>query len=412
MRHPASAPGHFYTRDSAEKLPVFFVVIWVLYLLFSPFYIFPKGMPQPADFLLALGIIVALGTEYPRIETRIKPVYLMGGLFVILTMCINLVNYAFYPHPRLLLSMLYYPYNFMIFLYVTWLFYRRPEAMVKISIYALVATLMIQIASTFLMASGYRGARATAGFENPNQLAYWALLTATMVIFLRRLDGQLRPIDYVMLLMAFFLQAIALSKAGIIAFTVFLLFLMVTPFINKIARFLGIVTIVFFSIFLALQPSTLLNIYQHIDFLQNAVERIEGIGTEADDDPGVRGYYRLSQFPFYTVFGAGEGSFERFDPSGRELHSGIATIIFSYGLLGATFFFSFLTLILNRQPWYFILLFLPIILFGLPHQNFRFSHFWVLLGINYGLFLYTRMTSQQNLPKSAHDQQYKKYIYR
>jgi hypothetical protein len=237
------------------------------------------------------------------------------------------------------------------------------------------------------MDGGYRGARATAGFENPNQLAYWSLLTSVMLIFLRRMDVILKPWDYLILLMSGYLQAVALSKAGIIAFAIFLIFLIITPCMGRAAKVLASMILVIFLIFMTFQASTLFDVYNRLDVLTNVVDRIEGIGTEADDSPEVRGYFRLNNFPAYTVFGAGEGSFERFDPTGRELHSGVATMIFSYGIFGATLFFSFLILIMNRQPWYYILLFLPIILFGLPHQNFRFSDFWVLLGVNYGLFL-------------------------
>lgn len=396
----STSPGALFKLDvpyleKNQSLPVFFLAVWVLYLIFSPFYVFPKGTPQPADFLLALGIFAALATEYNNIQIRIRPVYLIGGLFVALAAVINLTNYVFYPHVRLLLTPLYYSYNFAIFLFVTWLFGRAPETMIRYTIYALLASVFIQLGVTAFFDFGYRGARATAGFENPNQLAYWALLTATMVVFARRLEKHLKPIDYIILGIATFLQALALSKAGIIAFTVFLFLLLISPCVTKVAKFFGFMGLVFFLIFLSFQPESLVFVYKNLDALQNVFERIEGIGTEADDSPEVRGYYRLAEFPFYTLVGAGEGSFKRFDPSGRELHSGIATIIFSYGIFGATLFFAFLGMILNKQPWYYILLFSPIILFGLPHQNFRFSHFWVLLGINYGLFLIMRRRERE-----------------
>jgi len=306
----------------------------------------------------------------------------------VLTIGVNVANYMFFPDIRFLLTMLIYPYNFMVFIFIVWMFQKDLERAKRVTFYGLIATVIIQVFILKFADFGYRGYRGTAGFENPNQLAYWALLTAAMVVFLCR-GRKLQAIEWGLLLVLGFIQALALSKAGIIAYSVFIVFILLTPKTNSIAYALILFTFIVGLIFALNDPTKLENVYNKIEPLKNVVARLEGIGDEPDDSPEARGYYRIIENPLYTMVGSGEGAFYRFSAEGynRELHSGIATVIFSYGITGAFLFFGFLFLIVYRQPWYYILLFTPIILFGLPHQNFRFTHFWVFLGLNYGIFL-------------------------
>lgn len=375
-----------------QKIPLFILTIWVLYLVLSPFYVFPKGRPQPADFILMMGIIPILSTMFLSFKIRkIKTVYVIGALFVLTTIGINFINYMFFPDIRFLLTMMIYPYNFCVFLFVVWLFQKDYKTAKNYSFYALIVTILIQLAVIQFFDFGYRGYRGTGGFENPNQLAYWTLLTGTMLIFLKR-DEKLKLIDWLLLCILGFFQALALSKAGLIAYGLLIGFLFLTPKISRKAYIIFFSVIVMTIFYLVMNPTALNQISDSVKPVEHVVERIQGIGSEPDDSVEARGYYRIIEYPLYTLLGAGEGAFARFDKEGyvREIHSGIATILFSYGLIGFTLFTCFLMLVAYRQPWYYILLCLPIILFGLPHQNFRFAHFWVFLGINYGLFLAKR----------------------
>lgn len=381
---------------TSDKISLFILCAWFAYLVLSPFYVFPKGRPQPADFILMLGMLPVVLSYILHKKFKIPSVFLIGGLFVLLTIIINVINYIYFPDIRFLLTAMIYPYNFTVFLFVVWMFQKNYESAVKWTFYGLITTIIIQLFVVMFFESGFRGYRGTAGFENPNQLAYWVLLTAAMIVFLRR-NKKIRLVDWLLLALLTYMQALALSKAGIIAFSIFLLMLFFTPKMPRmgyLVLLLGILGTIFYAIY---DFDNLNRAFSNIEPLKNVVARIEGIGTEPDDSPEARGYYRIIEYPLYSLLGSGEGAFYRFNPEGynRELHSGIATIIFSYGALGALLFGSFIFLIICRQPWYYVMLFIPIILFGLPHQSFRFAHFWVFLGINYGIFLKIYFTQQQ-----------------
>jgi hypothetical protein len=373
------------------------LAIWVGYLVLSPFYIFPKGRPQPADFLLICGILPFLVMQFLTMKTTIKPVFMFGGLFVLMTIIINLINHLVFDDVRFILTMMIYPYNFLVFIFITALARRDREQFIKATYLGIAVAIIIQLVMLTFFDAGYRGYRGTGGFENPNQFAYWSLLTATMIIFLRR-GEKLKLTDFILLAVLGYFQTLALSKAGIIAFAILCTILLITPKIPKQAYAALFILITAASIFTLVNHDKASAFFARFNSIQNAAERIESIGEEPDDSAQARGYFRLIEHPQYTLLGAGEGAFDRFpDDKGhaRELHSGIATIIFSYGIFGAAIFFTFLLLVINKQPWFYILLFMPIFLFGLPHQNFRFAHFWVLLGINYGL---VRPLSQEEKP--------------
>ena len=109
------------------------------------------------------------------------------------------------------------------------------------------------------------------------------------------------------------------------------------------------------------------------------------IGEERDDSLDGRGYTRLVQNAIYLVLGAGEGAFWRHSGGGynQELHSGLATIIFSYGVVGMSIFFMFLYGVVRKTSLFFTLIFIIVMMFGFTHQNFRFSLYWVYLAVIY-----------------------------
>src|SRR5690606_25026545 len=73
-----------------------------------------------------------------------------------------------------------------------------------------------------------------------------------------------------------------------------------------------------------------------------------------------RGYERLWEYPQYLIYGAGEGAHWRFMDvlyaersigGGREIHSGLASVLFSYGIFGFALFAGFIYAIFRKaQP--------------------------------------------------------------
>ena len=368
-------------------IPLNWAMLWFGYLVLSPIYIFPKGMPQPADLLLLSGMLPSLGGLFLKSHNKIPMVYLLGGAFACFTFLTNWVNFAFYPDQRLALSSLYYPYNFLVFVFVVALFKQHYPMIKSLTVIGIV----IAIISQALWAEMFPDVglkRMTGGFKNPNQLAYWALLSTAMLFFLRRY-GKFNGFDFFIIATVGVIQSLALSKAGIISYAAFLIFMSFGPQISKLARVVIALGFVFLIAYIAFSPQTISNLQNKIDAFERVAERLDTIGKENDDSPEGRGYNRIVNNPEYLVLGAGEGAFHRFRTwaSSNELHSGFATILFSYGIVGFLLLTFFIYFIVHKQPWYCAAIVFSVLLFSVSSQTIRFTHTWVLFGIVYATFI-------------------------
>ena len=392
MQTNAAQASHYYS--------VYFMGVWLFYALFSSVYIFPKGLPQPADIILITAVVPSLLLFALNNKGNIDVLYIIGGVFALLTFAINWVNFAFNPDDRLIKSTMYYPYNFAVFCFVVYLLRMRPKPVCRLTYYCLAIAVFVQLAwVVFFPDPGV--SRMTGGFKNPNQLAYWSLLTAGMIFFIKR-NEKLNLFDIGLMCILTYIEFVTLSKAGIISFLVLFTYMLFTPQITRTARALIFCLLLVISSYSIINPALVINTVQKIKTIERVWQDIAAIGTEKKEDPEGRGYNRLWLFPHYNVIGAGEGAFWRFmtQHSSREIHSGLATMLFAYGILGFALFGFFLTLIFWPQPFYVWLLFGFILMFSVTHQAFRFTHFWVLLGFAHGTWHYcSARTKQKRFPR-------------
>lgn len=364
-----------------ERISLFFTAVWLLYLLLSPVYIFSKGLPQPADYLLFFCGFPALFVTMIRHRGGLSKVFLFGLLFAVLTMSINLVHFSFLHNDRLLKHSIYYIFNFSAFYYTLVMFRQSPEIMNRLTYIVVAASIIFQ----FIYAPIFGGMdlfRNTGTFNNPNQLAYWCILSACILIVLKR-DQRFTPLDIILFIMLFYLQSLSLSKAGLICSALLLPIIVFLPNMPKLGRILALIGVLGFLITQVLDPDTLGRQITQIEQLSTVADRINNIGTEGDDSASGRGYDRILKFPHYVLYGAGEGAFYRFGIGAQEIHSGFATLLFSYGITGFLFFLMFIYAVFYRVPKQYYLLLALVFLFGIPHQNIRFTYFWIFLGIVY-----------------------------
>jgi hypothetical protein len=383
-----------YQRKKADA-PLLYILFG--YLVLSIFYVFRSGMPQPADFLMVLGIGCAGIGFMTQMRSKFPGVYVSAVLFGVFTLVINLVHYKFLPDKTFLLSSLYYLYNVTIFMFVSHLMIKYPEVFRKYLYYGVVVSIFVEF---FLVIAFGAGGRETGSFNNPNQFSYWALLS-TCLLLMARYPKKLEVLDYLLLLLLGYMIIIGLSKSAFISFCFIMLFgvmsRMLSPALRYILVFAGLVVLIFgvFSV------TVLQDNINQVAVLANMSERIGDIGKQSDDSLEGRGYYRIIQHPEYLFFGAGEGGYGRFITQGfpyaLEMHSGLGTMLFSYGIFGFLLFSWFMFSIFRSLPVMFWVLLASIMFYGLTHQNMRFSHTWVFFGVCYGI-AYTRKQEQRIKP--------------
>lgn len=369
-----------------HKISLFFTLVWMGYLLLSPIYIFAKGMPQPADYLIfALGF-PALVIAMMNHRGNISKVFLFGLLFASLTIAINLIHFSFIPNDRLMKHSVYYIFNFCVFMFTLIVFKQSPIAVNRLTYWAIATIIIFQCLYAPLFGD-IEIMRNLGTFNNPNQLAYWSLLNMGILIILKR-DEKFSWFDLILFGMCLYLQTLSLSKAGLILSALMVGVLFFISNMPKQGRIVLLMGFIAFLIFQAFNPDALLNKFQQFDEFSDVVSRLENIGEEQDDSATGRGYDRLIKYPHFLIFGAGEGAFFRFGINAQEIHSGVATLLFSYGITGFLFFGLFIWSVFKGLPRHYYLILGVIFLFGIPHQNIRFTYFWIFLALAHTHHMY------------------------
>ncbi len=359
------------------------ILLFFLYLVLSPFYIFTSGYPQPADFILFLAMGSSFVVFLINKDLKANQIYLVGLIFAAHSLLINMIHYVYYPDIRFLLTSAIYIFNIGVFIFTSSLMRKYPKTILNIILYGVVLTVIIQFLHIQFIPTSH-AFRAVGTFNNPNQLAYWVLLSAS-ILFLIKSNSKLNLLDYGLLGLLYYIQIVALSKAGIITLALlYFLFFTLEAFKSKYRNIIFLI-IPFLIIAGITQLSNISLDFSNYGAIEKAAERIVSIGDEGDDSLEGRGYDRLVENPIFLILGAGEGAFWRHEGGGhnQELHSGVATIFFSYGLMG-TLLFSFLIFkVLRPNPIFYTAVFFIVMMYGFTHQNFRFSLFWVFLSIIY-----------------------------
>ena len=285
------------TRDGrgiSRALPGYLLIVWISYLLLSPFYVFYSGMPQPADMVLVLGLfpVVILSALLP--DPKLDSAYLLGGAFAILTFLVNLTYYTFTLDTLFLLSSAFYIFNFLTFCFVIFLFRRAPYTMNQATYICIsIITVMQFLYVLFIEPSVPRHAGT---FNNPNQLAYWSLLMACILIVLKR-SQSLNILDMVLFSMLAFIQAEALSKAGLITFGLVVVFMAFSPVTNKRLKALFMLGLAALIITKVTAPGEISILITNADSIEAVSNRLAKIGDDTDDSAQGRGYSRLVEYP-------------------------------------------------------------------------------------------------------------------
>jgi hypothetical protein len=364
---------------STAALIVFAVL--VAYILLKPYYFLPSGLPQVGDFLLVGALPFAMSLpKAPQNEHVTRFMFYMM-LFCIYAALVSVIWTFLLMDPSVATSAIYYGFNFTLMFIFLRIGLLQPRATLIAIAYTLSVSAIIQaamIVATFKAAS----LRQIAGFNNPNQLAYWSLLSLCIfwaIASKYKIKGYIQAATVVCLIYS---SATALSKSGMIAVA----FLCALHYIKKPKLFMiGLVALI--PAYFLLDNSTLVT---------RINERLQNIGQQSDDSLYARGYTRIFDSPEYMVMGAGEGGLYRFekettasfnaagkcaDLACHEIHSTLGTIIFSYGIPGlATFCAALLCLYRLSSSGRFVYL-LPPFLYGVTHQGLRTSFFWLLFVI-------------------------------
>lgn len=350
------------------------LLLWALYVLLFPVYIFPSGVPQPGDLLVIIMTPVVFGGWRGRFDARTRRVvraliwftayvFLSAIVWSLITGQWSLsLKHGFVMTPT------FYIYNVVVFVMSLILYQQHGERFLWLTVKMVIVAALMQVAISLVFSRG--NDRSTVLFNNPNQLGYYAILSASIILLCQRRLRISTVEATVGLLACGYLALLSSSKAAlgcvalIIAFGIF----------NRLRTVLitgGI------SAILLTQGGP---VADALDRAQARIETDKSFGFFEE-----RGYDRITEYPEYWVLGSGEGYYKRFEDTtvigDHELHSSAGTLFFCYGVFGTIAFGVFGYQVVRGGKFRHALMLLPAAAYGMTHQGLRFTLLWMMLAI-------------------------------
>jgi hypothetical protein len=359
------------TRKVLRQPPL---VVWSLFVICFPFYVGPPGLPQPADWL----IVILLPMLMTRWNGRLPPgmarpfklllVFTAYGLLINLMWTFALGAFSINLKKGFLLSPTFYIYNALMLFSFLLMYQRFGTWFLWVTSRVALISVLLQLALTGF-AKSYT-LRSQLFFNSPNQLGYYALLIAC-ILLLANQKLKLRTLYTTIGLTACcYLALMSASKAALGSIVMLGIALMLSR-----VRTMVIATVVLLVLTFTENP------------FSRAMEKAQ-LRIETDQTHGLleeRGYDRVVAHPEYWLFGSGEGGYMRFADTtiigAHELHSSAATLLFSYGIIGLGLFGGFVWLALRNTGARGMVIVIPAFAYGMVHQGLRFTMMWVLIGM-------------------------------
>ncbi len=358
-------------KVTTRKVGEFAVIALAFYFFLKMFYFFNEGLAQPADIMLsALALFIASPTLVISFLKDHKSLLL-------LLVWISLVNFTWAlltSKLNMAIPVTYYLFNTIVVITTYAVRLKNPVLFDKYLIIAMRIAIIAQLIAVLLDPNF----RPLGTFQNPNQLAYWGVVVLSIYLVIRRNESFW--IDLPFLLIVTYCVVASLSRAGAAAALIMLAawfwMILKTPFRRTVGVFAGMLLA-----FAAIQTGYVTKFLRQSTTAEDFELRAAGDTTSLAEE---RNYDRITEFYEYTILGAGEGFYTRFEPAtvtAIEIHSSFGTMLFSYGIIGLMLFCTFLYQVIRALPLSLGMYLLPSLIYGITHQGLRFSFFWVLVGV-------------------------------
>jgi len=357
------------TFQALVRSPV--LVVWALYLASIPIYVGASGLPQPGNALLFVLVPLALkgwnGKLPASIRRTLRPlawftawVFVVNFSWALIHWKWGLQDYVLHP--------LYYIFNAVVFFTALVIYQRHGEVFVRVTGYVVIGVVLFQVVASVVSRGDVT--RGTLFFNNPNQLGYYALLSACLIALVQRPVKMSIVTASIALTGCTYLSVLSASRAATAGIGILFVLLV---FSNPRLIIVGIIAAV--GLLAVGGP-----IASSMDYSQRRALLERDPNADFVEE---RGYDRLWDYKEHLLLGAGEGDVERFSSAetAREIHSSAATVLFSYGVVGATLFLLFALRVITRAHLRSTVILVPTFAYTIAHQGLRFTMLWVLLAV-------------------------------
>jgi len=223
--------------------------------------------------------------------------------------------------------------------------------------------------------------RSIGTFNNPNQLGYFAILMGCAYVSIATVTQSSRWHTVLFVSLAYLLAIISLSKAAMLAISPLMLLSLVSWGREIRPKLLRAAIFVTVSVFLLVLAVIFLSKFEGLAGADNEVfRRLALIGKDSDDTLTARGYALILHPDERIIFGYGEGYYDML--FGNEVHSTLANVLTSFGIVG---FVLFGVMILHVVQFRIFSLHFSLVglvfAYGLTHNGLRNTLFWIFLAI-------------------------------
>ncbi|KAA0875742.1 hypothetical protein [Nitrincola tapanii] len=350
-------------------------ILWFLAISASQFYVFKSGVPQPSHLLLILIFSYFLFADQRNIYSifsykYVKPVI----LFFLYALFVNIFFAVINFHISFIFSILYFLFGLLTLVFVLFSL-AKNESNFKPIIFSLYAGLALLFSLTLLEIGRFDFfPRFNAFFNDPNQMAFWALCVAASFFLLSSVYKiKIIYVASASIMLVFIILSSA-SRSALVGLLPMLLGLII---LNK--DYFGSVSTKLFGMILGLFfTSYFIYTISGLEQTQYLMDRF--VTTDTDQQLSDRGYDRFADYYQYLFFGAGQGADFRFN-STHEIHSTWAGIFFYYGLIGFYIFLHFILKIFFKLSFAEKFIYLSPLIYGFSTFGARSPIFWVFIAI-------------------------------
>lgn len=363
----------YSTKTKEFQLGSLTKILIFLFFALKPLYLWDSGLPQFSDFFIIPLVALLLLDKKSKVSSAFNNQNFTAFIaFVIWIILVNMVAAFILSELSILRHSIIYFYDLICALTIIYFITNYQRATTRIIFYGVFYAVLIQF--IVIVSSSAFTSRSLGLFNNPNQLAYFSILSAASLIILNnslKFSGIVAGIG---IMLSTISGILSMSRSGLLGIMVLLLGMYVWPSgtkkSNKNIRFMimcsSLITfiIIFFSTSL-----------KSTEWFQVLLARItKDSSAEIGSD---RGYERLFKFPEYWFTGLGEGAYWRFD-SNMELHSTLGNILLSYGLIGLIIFFYAIHKILIVNSYMYFYIIVAVFMYGLAHNGLRNTLLWII----------------------------------
>ena len=362
------------TMPRVSKAGALAVGVMATYLFGKMFYVSGQGGAQPADMAVAACFLLLIT---PRAVVRLAGVNTFLIALMVWAVVVNIGWLFVSNNPEFLRSVSYYAFNLGIVAAVFWTRQKNPRLF---DIAAPVAVLVALAVQLFVITFVGGSFRSSGTFENPNQLAFWALCMLSIWVLCR--PGRIGLLDLAVVAGMVWVELSSLSRAGVGAMGILIVVWLLRTLRTTRLKLIALMATAIAAVVLALTPAVSTRLAES-ELVAKAEQRINR--KRPLNELEYRGYDRIFRYVGHIVVGAGEGEKERFVAAGSkhtiEIHSTFGTLLFSYGLLGITLFFLFLWRTTRTIGFDRYVYLAPALAYGVTHNGLRFSFFWFMVGM-------------------------------